>query len=66
VSTENPWITSRIAEARKQHPLVTNATSTRIEALLNGELSEGQLSKTALNGVAASLIADMTPPKEKQ
>jgi hypothetical protein len=66
--SNDPWITTRITEARKHHPLVTDAASDRIEELLNGQLSERQLPQAELKTVAAALIADMipVPPKAKR
>jgi hypothetical protein len=68
VSADNLWITTRITEARKQHPTVTDAVSSRIEGLLNGQLSERQLPQAELKSIATTLIEDMVPvpPKTKQ
>lgn len=68
VSADNPWITTRITEARKKHPAVTDAASSRIEGLLSGQISEQQLPQAELKSIAATLIQDMVPvpPKTKQ
>ena len=65
MSNDDHWITTRISEARKHHPLVTEVVSDRIDKLLNGQLSEGQLTSTELTSLARKLIADMVlaPPK---
>ena len=55
------WITTRVAEARATHPLVTEAVSARIAPLLNGELCERPLPSARLAAVAKALIADMAP-----
>lgn len=59
------WITARTAEARKRHTAVTEPVSARIEELLNGLLSERQLSPTELTSVAKELIANMVPASPK-
>lgn len=62
---EVDWITTRIAEARKACPTVTDAASTRIEALLRGEMAERDLSATKRKSIAQALIVDMVPPEPK-
>ncbi len=59
------WITARIAEARRRRASVTDAVAVRIEGLLNGQLSERQLSSTELTSVARKLIADMVAASAK-
>lgn len=61
---DDQWITTRVAEARETHPLVTEAVSAWIGPLLIGELSERPLSSARLATVAKALIADMAlaPP----
>jgi len=61
MSNGNDWITSRITEARKAHPFVTQCVADRMEALLNAQLSDRHLSKTELTSVAQELIAGMVP-----
>ena len=63
--TDDQWITTRVAEAREKHPLVTEAVSARIAPLLNGELSEGPLPSARLAAVAKALISDMAPAPPK-
>ena len=65
MSNDLSWITARITEAVKLHATVTEAASVRIEALLNGEFSERQVTSTQLTGVARALIADMVPAPPK-
>ena len=59
------WITTRVTEARKLHPSVTEAVSVRIAQLLMGPLTERQLSPTELAKVASALIVDMVPAPPK-
>ncbi len=68
MSTDSSWITTLIAKARKHHPSMPGAVSTRIEGLLDGQLSERQLTPAELKSAAAALIADTVPvpPKAKQ
>lgn len=60
--TDQDWVTTRIREARNQHPLVTERASARIVELLKGQLSEQQLSPKELGALASALMADMAPP----
>lgn len=62
---DDQWMTTRVAEAREKHPLVTEAVSARIAPLLNGELSERPVSPARLTAVARALIADMAPAPPK-
>ncbi len=62
---DDQWITMRIAEARKQHPLLTEAVLARIGSLLKGELNEGPLPTARLTAAAVALIADMAPAPPK-
>lgn len=55
------WITARIAQARKQHPAVTDTVSMQIEGLLRGELAERELSGARLAKIAKTMIADTWP-----
>ena len=61
MSNDEHWIMTRISEARKGHPLVTEVVAARIDKLLEGQLSEGQLTSTEITSVARELIADMVP-----
>ena len=65
MSADDHWITTRIIEARKPHPLVTEAVSSRMAELLKGQLTEQQLSQKDLTSVARALIADMGPAPPK-
>lgn len=62
---DDQWMTTRVAEAREKHPLVTEAVSARIAPLLNGELSERPLPPARVTAVARALIADMAPAPPK-
>ena len=61
MSNDEHWITTRITEVKKLHPLVTEAVLARIGQLLKGQLSERQLRPTQRKSVAGALIADMFP-----
>ena len=65
MSNDDHWTTTRITEARKRHPLVTETVSARIEQLLKGQLSERQIPPTELKSVATGLIGDMDPSPPK-
>jgi len=65
LANEADWIATRITEARKRHPLVTEAVSARMDQLLKGLLSERLLPSTELTSVARALIADMVPAPPK-
>ena len=59
--TDELWITARIAETRKNHPLVTEAASSRFCELLKGPLSGRQLTPGELESAAKALIKNMAP-----
>ena len=65
MSADDHWIRTRITEARAAHPLVTEVAFARMAELLNGQLSEQQLSHKDLTSVAKALIADMVPAPPK-
>jgi hypothetical protein len=65
MSNDDHWITTLISEARKRHPLVTEAVSARMDQLLTGQLSERPLPSTDLASVARALLADMVPAPPK-
>jgi len=65
MSNDVQWIIARITESRKAHGSVTEAVAARIEELLNGQLSERQLTPKELTRVARALIADMIPAPPK-
>ncbi len=65
MSNDEHWVTTRIAEVRKHHPLVTEAVFDRIGQLLKGPLSERQLPSAERKSVAAALITDMVPDLPK-
>jgi hypothetical protein len=66
MSTDDHWITTRIAEARTLHPSVTEAISSRMAELLKGQLGEQQLPQKDLTGLASALIADMVPAQQER
>ena len=65
MSSDDHWASTLITEARKRHPLVTQAVSARIDQLLQGQLSERQLSSKEVESVAVALVADMVPVSSK-
>ena len=62
MSSDDHWITTRIIEAQKDHPLVTGGVLVRIDRFLKGELSARKLPSRELASVAKALIADMISP----
>ncbi len=54
-----------IEQIHKAHPLVTDVVVAKLKDLLNGKLSEGQLTEVDLKKVAKSLLDGMatTSPK---
>ncbi len=66
MSAHSPWAATLIAEAQKLHPSVTGAVSTRIEGLLDGQLSERLLTPAELRSAAVALIADTAVPPETE
>ena len=61
VADDARWIKDRITEARKVRSSLTEAASSGMEKLLNGQLSERQLSPAELARVAKALLAAMAP-----
>ena len=61
MSYDDHWVTTRITEVKKFHPLVTEAVLAQIVQLLEGQLSERQLTPAERKSVAGALIADMVP-----
>jgi hypothetical protein len=59
------WVAQRIASAKADRPLVTQAVLARIEELLRGQLSEGEVSRRDLTTIAKDLLAKMAsvPPE---
>lgn len=65
MSTDDHWGTARITETLTLHPLVTEAVSCRMVEVLEGQLSDQQLSPKDLAKLASALIADMAPKPPK-
>lgn len=57
--SDNKWITDRISKASKIHPGLNLTVTNRMEELVQGELSERQLTKTELKKVAAQLLSSL-------
>ena len=58
---DDDWISTRVTRASEHLPLVTQDVLARMKALLVGELSQRQLSKTELSHAAEELIRAMAP-----
>ena len=65
MSKEVNWIKTIVNETRKTHESVTAAVGSRIEELLETQLSHRQLPTAELRSVATSLISDMLPQPPK-
>lgn len=63
--SDGDWITRRIVAAMADCPSATEAVLARIEELLRGQLSEGEVSKGDLTAIAKDLLAKMAsaPPE---
>jgi hypothetical protein len=59
VMSDGDWTTRRIAAAKADCPLVTQAVLARTEELLRGQLSEGEVSKGDLTTIAKDLLEKM-------
>ena len=57
----NQWVSSLLETSLKINPLVTQGVIDRLEILLNGQISERDLTPTNLKAIAEQLIADMVP-----
>ena len=55
------WIRLRIAQAKADRSLVSQADLARVEELLRGQLSKGEVSRGDLTTLARELIAKMDP-----
>ena len=64
------WVSSLLKAARKDNPLVADGVFVRLRILLEGQLSERDLTPTNLKTVATQLIGDTVPkppePEETQ
>ena len=64
------WVSSLLKAARKDNPLVADGVFARLRVLLEGQLSERDLTPTNLKTVATQLIGDTVPkppePEETQ
>jgi hypothetical protein len=59
--TDDLWVTARIAESLMLHPDITDAVSSRLRQLLDGQFRERQLTQAELATVAKALIREMDP-----
>ena len=55
------WISSLLKAAKKDNPMVADGVFARLEILLEGQLSERDLTPTNLKAVATQLIGDTVP-----
>ncbi len=64
------WVSSLLKASREDNPLVAGEVFARLEILLEGQLSERDLTSTNLKAVATQLIGDTVPkppePEETQ
>ena len=64
------WISFLLKSARKNNPLVPDEVFARLETLLEGQVSERDLTWTNLKTIATQLIGDMaskvSEPEETQ
>lgn len=61
ISSDVQWITTCIKKARTKEISVTDTVSIEIAKLLNGRLSEHQLTETQLTNLAKLLLKHMVP-----
>lgn len=59
--TDNQWVSALLEAAQQNHQLVAGGVFDRLELLLNGQISERDLTPTNLRAVANQLIEDMLP-----
>lgn len=62
--TNDSWVSDRLIEAQKRHPLVTESVSIRMRQLLEGPFSERLHSSSELTSVAISFLADIAATGE--
>ena len=55
------WVSSLLKAVRENNPLVPDGVFDRLELLLKGQISEGDLTPTNLKLVAEQLIGEMVP-----
>ena len=64
------WVSSLLEAAKKDNLMVADGVVARLEILLEGQLSERDLTPTNLKAVATQLIGDTVPkppePEETQ
>lgn len=63
--TDDPWITALIEENRKRYASVTDDVSILLQELLEGQLSERQLTQGEMGELAKVLIVYMVPASSK-
>jgi hypothetical protein len=65
MSGNDPWIEALVNETRDKHPLIAEGVSSLMVELMTRQLTQHQLSKRQLSGVAKALIGEMVgaPPK---
>ena len=61
------WVSSLLKASRENNPLVADKVFARLEVLLQGQLSERDLTPANLKAVANQLIGDTVPkPPESE
>jgi len=61
MSNHQSWVKDRITQAKKSNSMVAESVTSRMEELLNGQLSEQLLTKAELTTLAKELVAAMNP-----
>ncbi len=65
MSKEVDWIQVVVEETRNTHKSVTDAAVSRIEELLERQLTQRQIPTAELRSLATALISDMVPQQSK-
>lgn len=58
---EEAWVATRVADAARDCPAVTESVLTRIAQLLNKRLLEQSLSQADLKNITRELLKEMVP-----
>ena len=59
--SNSQWVSDLMNKARKTNPSVTDTAFQSIESLLNGQLSERNLTATNRKKIARQLLQEMAP-----
>jgi len=64
MSNGNDWITTILAQAKKDRPLLTSSVLTRMDTLLRRKFTQRRITKTDVTALAKQLITEMIPPRK--